>query len=425
MNPHRTRVADRRVSGILLLYHHPARHSAPTIMEHVESFERNSRYKVWKVNTDLGFPGGLKGLRFETVVLHYSLFGIWPYRLDRSFLAYLDACEGSHKIAFFQDEYRQCQQRFRFLNERGIDCVYTLLKPELAERVYGANTRIREMVHTLTGYVSAELQQRAAGMTRPDSERTVDIGYRARPLDFALGRGAQEKQAIGLGFARRAAGLGLTLDIETDESRRIYGSGWYEFLASCRAVLGVEAGVSIFDLNGEAEAACAALLAESPNLSFDEVDRRVLHRWEGNIPYRTVSPRHFEAAALRVCQILFEGEYSGVLEPMVHYIPLRKDFSNFDEVIRIFRDPERRTALTENAYRDIVRSGRYSYAQFIREFDERLLARGLADAITADAAAQVSRLLDRGAKWRRLRTLVAGSRPGRLLLRLRRKFAIG
>ena len=26
------------------------------------------------------------------------------------------------------------------------------------------------------------------------------------------------------------------------------------------------------------------------------------------------------------------------MEPMVHYIPLKKDFTNFDEVIRRFRD---------------------------------------------------------------------------------------
>ena len=50
------------------------------------------------------------------------------------------------------------------------------------------------------------------------------------------------------------------------------------------------------------------------------------------IDLRTISPRHFEAAAFRVCQVLFEGRYAGVMEPMRHYIPLRKDFSNFDEV---------------------------------------------------------------------------------------------
>ena len=69
-------------------------------------------------------------------------------------------------------------------------------------------------------------------------------------------------------------------------------------------------------------------------------DLTSLPRWEDNVYYRTISPRHFEAAAFRICQVLFEGRYSGVLEPMVHYIPLKKDFSNIDEVIRrISRTP--------------------------------------------------------------------------------------
>ena len=79
---------------------------------------------------------------------------------------------------------------------------------------------------------------------------------------------------------------------------------------------------------------------------------------EEEIPYRTISPRHLEAAAFRVCQILFEGRYAGLLEPMVHYIPLRKDFSNLDEVLDRFRDADLRAQIAENAYRDLIASRR-------------------------------------------------------------------
>jgi len=37
---------------------------------------------------------------------------------------------------------------------------------------------------------------------------------------------------------------------------------------------------------------------------------------------------------------------------MVHYIPLKKDFSNFEEVMRMYRDESLRRELTENCYRD-------------------------------------------------------------------------
>ncbi len=45
------------------------------------------------------------------------------------------------------------------------------------------------------------------------------------------------------------------------------------------------------------------------------------------------------------------------MEPMVDYIPLRKDFSNFDEVLERFRDPELRQELCENARRRLIDSG--------------------------------------------------------------------
>ena len=119
--------------------------------------------------------------------------------------------------------------------------------------------------------------------------------------------------------------------------------------------------------------------------SLAELQEGALGRWDGNIPYRTLGPRHFEAAAFRVCQVLFEGDYSGALEPGVHYVPLAKDFSNVDEVIAAIRDPVRRRAITERAYDDLVASGRYSYERFIAEVDEVLLEAGLRPDVSAGA----------------------------------------
>ena len=61
----------------------------------------------------------------------------------------------------------------------------------------------------------------------------------------------------------------------------------------------------------------------------------------------------------------------------MHYIPLEKDFSNFDEVVRQAPRSRRSPNLTENAYRDLIASGRYSYGGFVEEFDDELVAAGL------------------------------------------------
>ena len=98
-------------NGILLLYDHPLEPNAPTIMEHVDAFARHSSFDVWSVNTGLGFPKTLGELDFSIVLLHYSLFGIVPFKLDEYFERYLDAAS-AYKIAFFQDEYQFCRERF-------------------------------------------------------------------------------------------------------------------------------------------------------------------------------------------------------------------------------------------------------------------------------------------------------------------------
>ena len=404
------------VKGILLLYHHYLFHNAPTIMDHVMAFQRYSHFKVWNINTELGFPEGLKQLRFQIIVLHYSLFGPF-YLLNEAFMTYLEQSQSSYKIAFFQDEYRYCKKRFEFLDRFRVDAVYTLLEPDYFKQTYQKYTKVPQIVYTLPGYASEDLIKIAGKMTKPFYKRAIDIGYRARQLPSYMGKGAQEKHQIGIEFCKHAKGLGLKTDIETEEKKRIYGNHWYRFLSNCKAVLGVEAGVSIFDIEDKVRIECELLIEKNPMISFEEVSEKVLYAWEGNIPYRTISPRHFEAATLRVLQILFEGNYSGIMQPMIHYIPLKKDFSNFNDVLNIFRDKATCHDIIENAYRDLIGSGRYSYKVFMEGFDQRLLEKGFRNEITAERIEGADRLLKRGRVGRQIRANLCSLRhysfPGR------------
>lgn len=393
------------VPGILLIHYSPLGANAPTVTEHVRSFERYSKFEVFTVNTELGFPRGLSQLQFSVLVLHYSVFGRWPFLLDDRFIEYIRAANG-YKIAFFQDEHQNCGARFKFIDEMCIDCIYSLLEPAEVPKVYGKYTRVRDVRHTLTGYVSDELIDTAQRWYIPDGQRHIDIGYRGRPLAFFMGRGGQEKSLIAHEFLARNAGLGLALDVKTGEADRIYGDDWWRFIADCRGMLGVEAGVSIFDLEDRVQRRCAQILRERPDATFEEVSALALREWEDKIYYRTISPRIFEAAAFRVCQILFEGSYNGILEPMKHYIPLKKDFSNFREALSAFGDPQVRAALTRQAHADLIESKVYSYAGFISRFDAHLQQIGLSAQIDAATLQCARRLFDSGRRLRDLRARV-------------------
>lgn len=405
-----------QADGILLIYHRPALvQDAATVTENIDAFSRYSRFNVWSINTEYGLPPALDTLNFRAIVLHYSLFGGGTYFFDGHFQQYLSNSKTSYKIAIFQDEFRYCQKRFKFLNRHSIDCIYTLVEPPYFQLTYRKYTGVPKLISHIPGYVSEGLLSAVRKFGRRDEDRTIDIGYRGRPLEFYMGKGAQEKSAIATGFLERAKGLPLKVDIDRTERSRLYGDAWYRFTGNCRGFLGVEAGVSIFDLEDTVRTECDKRLLRNPKLLFQQLHDEFLYQYEDNVPYRTISPRHFEAAAFRVTQILFEGRYSGILKPMVHYIPLKKDFSNFEKVVDLFTNPSVRRELTENAYRDLVTSGRYSYRTFVRQFDDDLEASGLT-LRARDGDSRVEQVLEQGMFLRKLRAIALGVRyHGRLI----------
>jgi hypothetical protein len=373
-------------------------YEASTVEEHYGAFRRHSQFVTWEWNVELGYPEALDEIDPAAVVLHYSLFGSGVHLLDDDLRAFLDRTR-ARKIAFFQDEMSWMQKRFRFVDQYRIDTVYTHIDEDHWDETWRRYTSVPEIVHNFPGYVSDYMVAGAQRFARSSEKRDIDVGYRGRPLPSWLGQAAQEKTIIGEEFKRRAAGAGLRLDIRTGEDDRLYADDWHRFLGRCRAVLGVESGVSYLDLEDEVLKDYSRLRDQrGAPPTLDELTAGALGRWDNNIPYRTISPRHLEAAAFRVCQVLFTGAYAGVLRPMIHYIPLEKDFSNFDQVIAQLRDDNVQRTIAENAHRDLVASGRYSYSAFVASFDARLIAHGLdptcsqADRRTLDRALQRMRM---------------------------------
>ncbi len=399
-----------RVPGILVVYHRPDYKLTPrpftdasTVREHIHAFAAHSRFAVWEVNTDLGFPGQLAKVHPAAVFLHYSLFSPFGYLIPnrmRKFLRSVDA----FKVAFFQDEFHYCRQRFDFVNELGVDLIYTHVHPEDIPNVWGRYTPGARARFNYPGYVDSAMVAAAQRFARPDAERDIDVGYRGRPLQPYMGSGSIEKVFIGERFKELAAATALNVDIDTGEEGRVYGDDWYRFLGRCRTVLGVESGTSYLDLDDEVLNDWKARTAAGRPVTLEALCEGPLGRIDHNFSYRTISPRHFEAAAFRICQVMFEGEYSGVLKPMVHYVPLKKDFSNFDQVVELIGDPRVREEIVENAHRDLIRSGDYSYERFVADVDQDLLTAGLESAIEAGERALLDAALRRGRVRRRVLT---------------------
>jgi hypothetical protein len=62
-----------------------------------------------------------------------------------------------------------------------------------------------------------------------------------------------------------------------------------------------------------------------------------------------------------------EGYYNGALVPGRHYIELKRDFSNLESVLGQMADEKLRTKIVENAYCEVVASGKYHYERFVKQ----------------------------------------------------------
>ena len=360
--------ADRPLN-ILLLYD---RYSlfTNTVREHVESFSRFSRHQFYYAHATSDAELKLPLDDFDVVILHYSIR--LPFNnISPEFAWALRTFKGL-KALFIQDEYDNTWRACKWIDQLGIRLVFTCVPPEHVRQIYSRVNHDRvTFIQTLTGFlpIDSDLEKHV----KPLAERPTVIGYRGRPLPFKYGRLGQEKLIIGVRMRAECEARGIPCDIEWTENRRIYGDAWPKFIASCRATLGSESGSNVFDFDGTLATNIAAAVAQNPKITYEEVEARFIGDRELDRVMNQVSPRIFEAVALRTGLVLFEGTYSGVVRPDEHFIPLKKDFSNVDEVLRRVQDDRELSAMTDRAYRHVIESGLYTYQTFIRGVDEALV----------------------------------------------------
>jgi hypothetical protein len=154
---------------------------------------------------------------------------------------------------------------------------------------------------------------------------------------------------------------------KTNDKSIKLGNDWYDFLFSCKAIIGCEGGASLLDANGLIKNKVNAFEKLNPEADFDEIEKACFPEQDFNISCFALSPRHFEAVMTQTLQILVEGTYGNIFKPWIHYIPLKRDFSNLDEIFVALNNPEKCQKIIDNAYKDILLSRKYTYASFVKD----------------------------------------------------------
>ena len=298
-----------------------------------------------------------------SIVFHYSVFAE-RMNGDAAFLQRLKLCDSlfeveGRRIAIVQDEYVRmnlvCEALVALRTEVLCTCVpETEFRKAYPIELLGPI----EPVFTIAGYMSEAML--SANSLRPHRDRPIDISYRARRLPDWLGETSVAKflvaDAVTAFLAENVTGM--TADISTNPRDMLYGNSWRSMLVKSRTVLGSESGVSVLDFDGS---------IHDYSKNHDRLNTLEYAKMHGKKFHLSgISPRHFEAASTKTCQLLVEGGYSGILNSRRHYIPINPSFSNLESVLKDAEDIEKCERIAEVAYKEITQNERYSEKYFVK-----------------------------------------------------------
>lgn len=360
---------------ILVVFSHKVTPMRATLRDMLYCFGKYSDARVFYLNLALGYvPWYLRKVSFDIIIFptlflnsHWNPRRFLKLQRRIAFLQNADVV----KIALPQDEFHNPRALCKFINEFGVEHVFSVQPEHEWKNVYREVDFSKVQFHrVLTAYLDDDVLNKITRWKSNLTKRDIAIGYRSlgnTQKNFAwFGRHGLLKVTI----ADRAQEVALKNGIECDISYQlkdiINGDKWYWFLLRCKYVLGIEGGTSILDWDGSLFKKTGKFVKQYPDADFEEIEQNCFPGLDGTFRGFAISPRHLEACATETCQILTEGEYNGILKPNIHYIELKKDFSNIGSVMDQVMSDDKREEITKRAYEDVVASGKYTYADFTK-----------------------------------------------------------
>ena len=320
--------------------------------------------------------------QFEIIALHYTFL---MRRQNPKFNILLNKIKWisdspALKIAIPQDEGTCSHILDETLYLLGIDIIFS---PHFSDDspLYPLCRKTAFIQKCLLAYVHPNIE---SGIDHKIADRKMDIFYRARGEPLYFGESLYLKGKIAEVFEYEATKYDLKTSISTKVEDRMNGPEWFDALRNTKMVLGTYAGYNTINPYGERKDQFN-YIGSTGDISDNKHVLKFLDKSEWNsCKLHALAPRHFEAIQAGTCQILIEDDYQGILKPNIHYIPIKKDFSNIEDVLNIAMDSEYLQTIADRAYKDIIKSNKYSRDVFanlikntINEFELQIESRRL------------------------------------------------
>jgi len=346
-----------------------ARRSTLDFLYSFERYSPNQDYLYHRIM--LPVTPEIRDTDWDAIIFDSTACGIVTLRPRERFARIRDEwrfLRGSRavKFVFPQDDASHGAIMDLWFNWMEVDALYTV-RPEKVELIYPITKQRAEIIPTLAGFLDDTMIENAARFRKPFADREWVVGQRVTQYPAWGGRFARRKGEAALRMKDECERRGVKCNISTDPKDVLLGDSWTRFLGDTQFVIGSEGGHGLWDPYGTIQDSVNAYLSAHPNATFEETEEACFLGLDGANCFPGFAPRILEAALAGCGQVLVKGQYRGLLRENVHYISLREDFGNFDEVFAAMQDTRRVACMIEATQRAIVDNSRFRYRTFVAD----------------------------------------------------------
>lgn len=276
--------------------------------------------------------------KFDLIIILHSAFS--NACLIPTFIQQIISSKKCFKVYFIGNEYKLMPEKINFTKKLGINLFITQSHKEEVINLYQDELKIN-VKHLPGGGLDDEIYYPM------NLERKILIGYRTFPEPEYMGH--QDRVDL-YNFLKKESTIGEDIyDISIKDEDRFGYKDWAVFLNKCVSMPSVCTGSNFFFIDDDLRK--EVLSFKSKGKSFKEIyDKFFKYRKQGT-EWRGVTGKVVEALGTKTVNIMVDGDYGPYLKPDVHYIPLRKDFSNYKECVEKLKNKEYFSQITENGYR--------------------------------------------------------------------------
>ncbi len=329
----------------------------------IQAFKKNNLFNCEYLNLDNFFPiqkkipkfDELKNLvfkKYDCIILLHSAFS--NACLVPKYIQKIIRHKKAFKVYFIGNEYKHMPEKMKLTKYLKINLFIT-------------QSHRKEVINLYQNYLESKVKSIANTGIDDDiffpklkyDDRDIGIGYRTYPEPDYFGHQERVRLYKFLNeFSLNNKKFKFDLSIKNED--RFDYLKWPDFLNNCKCLASSNTGWDYFALNDDIR----NRVNKSKIKNFNIIYEKFFKNLNKGVQWRAVTGKVIEPAACKTALMLVEGDYDN-FKPNIHYIPLKKDYSNINECIEKLNDSSFINQIIDNSY-ELVKN-KYLYRHLLEK----------------------------------------------------------